>query len=99
MLCPHCNHFAELVSHCCLRRLLRVFVMQGSFLRRIMDARGSELSTLWRSFIVSSLNAMLLNAVPILVSVGTFAAYVLLGHNLSAAKVCSFWEPFWTRDQ
>ena len=41
---------------------------------------------LWRTAIVASFNAFLLNAIPVIVSVATFTAYVLLGHNLTAAK-------------
>ena len=60
--------------------------LQDSFWDRIQGARNSELGVLWRTAIVASFNAFLLNAIPVIVSVATFTAYVLLGHNLTAAK-------------
>ena len=53
---------------------------------RITDIRNSELSILWQSFKLSALNTLVLQTVPTLVTTATFSAYVLLGHNLTAAK-------------
>jgi hypothetical protein len=49
--------------------------------------RNTELKILWRTFIIDSTNVFLLNAIPTVVSVSTFTAYILLGNNLTAAKV------------
>lgn len=48
--------------------------------------RNKELKTLWHSFIVGAMNSFLFNFIPTLVSVLTFATYVLLGHELTAAQ-------------
>ena len=61
--------------------------MQDSFWDRIQRVRNKELSILWRTFIIDSTNIFLLNAIPTVVSVSTFTAYILLGNNLTAAKV------------
>ena len=53
---------------------------------RIQGVRNEELSTLWRSFIVAALFGFTLNTIPVLVSVLTFGAYVLLGNTLTAAE-------------
>lgn len=60
---------------------------QDSFWDRIQRVRNKELSILWRTFIIDSTNIFLLNAIPTVVSVSTFTAYILLGNNLTAAKV------------
>lgn len=61
--------------------------MQDSFWDRIQRVRNKELSILWRTFIIDSTNVFLLNAIPTVVSVSTFTAYILLGNILTAAKV------------
>jgi hypothetical protein len=67
---------------------------QDSFWDRIQRVRNKELSILWRTFIIDSTNVFLLNAIPTVVSVSTFTAYILLGNNLTAAKVrASAWHP------
>lgn len=48
--------------------------------------RESELGTLWKSFLVASVNSFLLQSIPALVSVLTFAVYVLMGNTLTAAN-------------
>jgi hypothetical protein len=59
---------------------------QDSFWDRIQGVRNEELSILWSSALVSSVYAFLLNTIPVIVSVVTFTAYVLLGNELTAAK-------------
>lgn len=59
---------------------------QWSMWDRIQGVRGAELSTLWRSFIVAALFGFTLNTIPVLVSVLTFGAYVLLGNTLTASE-------------
>jgi hypothetical protein len=67
---------------------------QDSFWDRIQRVRNKELSILWRTFIIDSTNVFLLNAIPTVVSVSTFTAYILLGNNLTAAKVrAGSWDP------
>jgi hypothetical protein len=41
--------------------------LQPSFLERILKVRATELSTLWRSMMVASVNFILLNAIPTMV--------------------------------
>ena len=60
--------------------------LQDSFWDRIQGVRNQELAILWKSAIVASCYAFLLNTVPVIVSVVTFTVYVLLGNNLTAAK-------------
>lgn len=60
--------------------------MQDSFWDRIQGVRNKELGVLWKAAIVTSINSFLLNAIPVLVSVVTFAVYVLMGNNLTATK-------------
>ncbi|KAK9802963.1 hypothetical protein WJX72_012534 [[Myrmecia] bisecta] len=59
---------------------------EDPFWARILAVRTDELATLWKGFVVASINSLLLNAIPVIVSVATFAAYVLLGNQLTAAK-------------
>jgi len=60
--------------------------MQDSFWDRIQGVRNEELGILWSSALVSSVYAFLLNTIPVIVSVVTFTAYVLMGNRLTAAK-------------
>lgn len=60
---------------------------QDSFWDRIQLVRNTELQILWRTFVIDSTNVFLLNAIPTVVSVSTFTAYILMGNNLTAAKV------------
>lgn len=60
--------------------------MQPSFWDQIQGVRNTELKTLWHSFIVGAMNAFIFNTIPVLVSVLTFTAYILLGHPLTAAE-------------
>ena len=64
----------------------RVMNLQDSFWDRIQGVRNQELGILWKSAIVASGYAFLLNTIPVIVSVVTFTTYVLLGNNLTAAK-------------
>ena len=68
------------------QRLCGALRAQWSMWDRIQSVRGEELHTLWRSFIVQALFGFTLNTIPVLVSVLTFGAYVLLGNRLTAAE-------------
>lgn len=70
----------------CVACLTLAVPVQDSFWDRIQKVRNQELHILWKSAIVSSMYAFLLNTIPVIVSVVTFTAYVLLGNNLTAAK-------------
>lgn len=61
--------------------------LQDSFWDRIQRVRNAELAILWKTFVIDSTNVFLLNAIPTVVSVATFATYILMGNNLTAAKV------------
>jgi hypothetical protein len=73
-----------LIHEISYKSLLRA--AQWSMWDRIQSVRGEELHTLWRSFIVQALFGFTLNTIPVLVSVLTFGAYVLLGNRLTASK-------------
>ena len=60
--------------------------VQWSFWDRIQNVRNKELNTLWKSFIIQIFNSFILNTIPVIVSVATFTAYVLLGNQLTAQK-------------
>lgn len=59
---------------------------QDPFWDKIQRVRNTELSILWRTFVIDATNVFLLNAIPTVVSVGTFSIYVLTGNRLTAAK-------------
>lgn len=59
---------------------------EAYFRTRITSVRAKELSILWKSFKLSALNTLILQTVPTLVTIATFSAYVLLGHELTANK-------------
>jgi ATP-binding cassette, subfamily C (CFTR/MRP), member 1 len=44
-----------------------------------------ELAVLWKGFKLAAANTLLLQAIPTLVTIATFAVYVLLGNELTAA--------------
>ncbi len=60
---------------------------QDPFWEKIQKVRNTELSILWRTFVIDATNGFLLNAIPTVVSVATFSVYVLAGNRLTAAKV------------
>ena len=66
---------------------LHALLLQDSFLARATGVRREELSLLWRSFVVASVNSSTVLAIPILTAVATFAAYSLFtGLPLTAAQ-------------
>eukprot|EP00892_Ulva_mutabilis_P008206 jgi/Ulvmu1/5758/UM025_0012.1 len=56
------------------------------FITQITAIRSQELAVLWRSFKLQAGNTLLLQTIPTLVTIATFALYVLLGNDLTAAK-------------
>jgi ABC-type bacteriocin/lantibiotic exporter with double-glycine peptidase domain len=56
------------------------------FLGRIGKLRSQELAVLWEGFKLSALNTLILQMIPTLVTIATFALYVLLGNTLTATK-------------
>jgi ATP-binding cassette, subfamily C (CFTR/MRP), member 1 len=56
------------------------------FRERITSVRAQELTVLWQGFKLTALNTLILQAVPTVVTIATFALYVLLGHTLTATK-------------
>ena len=59
---------------------------EAPFLERINAARARELAALWRVSILNAVVTFVLYAVPTIVPVATFAAYLLLGNSLSSTK-------------
>ena len=56
------------------------------FMGRINTARTRELAMLWRVNLLQALALFILYAVPTIVPVATFSAYLLLGNSLSSAE-------------
>ena len=56
------------------------------FRQRIQVARGKELGRLLLVTMLQALTSFLVNAIPVIVPVVTFAAYIALGKPLSAAE-------------
>ena len=56
------------------------------FSERVTELRNQELAILWEGFKLSALNTLILQTIPTLVTIATFALYVLLGNTLTATK-------------
>jgi ATP-binding cassette, subfamily C (CFTR/MRP), member 1 len=56
------------------------------FLERIQALRSQELVVLWEGFKLTALNTLVLQTIPTLVTIATFALYILLGNTLTATK-------------
>ena len=66
-------------------KVVKLQAWEEPFIDRITNLRENELKHLWKYIIAQSLSIMLWSAVPLTVSLCTFAAYVLLGNNLDVA--------------
>lgn len=67
-------------------KVIKLYGWERNFRERIDNCREDELKLLRKYVLVRALSTTLWNATPILVTLTTFAAYVILGGNLTASK-------------
>jgi hypothetical protein len=65
--------------------VVKSYAWEDSFLDRIMNVRRSELEWIKKNSLLNGFNAFVIGAVPVLVTVATFAVYISMGNNLTAA--------------
>ena len=66
-------------------KVVKLQAWEVPFMDRIMNLRENELHQLFNYIVAESLSFMLWSAVPLAVALGTFAAYVISGHNLNVS--------------
>jgi ATP-binding cassette, subfamily C (CFTR/MRP), member 1 len=66
-------------------KVVKLQAWEIPFMDRIMAFRDAELRHLFNYIIADSLSTMLWSAVPLAIALGTFAAYVVSGHNLTVS--------------
>jgi len=66
--------------------IIKLYAWENSFKRKVDDIRGEELKLLYKYKLVNCVSRVMWTIVPVLVSLGTFTTYVLLGNELTAAK-------------
>jgi ABC-type multidrug transport system fused ATPase/permease subunit len=66
-------------------KIVKLQAWEVPFMDRIMNLRENELHQLLNYIVAESLSFMLWSAVPLAVALGTFAAYVVSGHNLTVS--------------
>ena len=70
-------------------RVIKFYAWEKHFTNKIQDLRGSEMESLGViKYVVAGIK-FLYSTTPMLIAVLTFSTYVLLGHQLTAAKVKS----------
>jgi ATP-binding cassette, subfamily C (CFTR/MRP), member 1 len=67
-------------------KVIKLQAWEESFQAKILKFRKAELSEQWTYYIGSAASAMIWNATPVAVAVGTFGAYVLSGNKLEVAS-------------
>lgn len=67
-------------------KVIKLQSWEEPFQDRLLKLRRAELDRLFRYIVASSFSYMLWSAVPLLVSLSTFAAYALSGHKLDVAS-------------
>jgi ATP-binding cassette subfamily C (CFTR/MRP) protein 1 len=67
-------------------KVLKFQAWESSFQSENMDLRNQELEVLWKYFLANSCSIVLWIAVPLLVALSTFAAYMLSGHTVDVAE-------------
>ncbi|XP_056410690.1 LOW QUALITY PROTEIN: ATP-binding cassette sub-family C member 10 [Hyla sarda] len=68
-------------------RVVKFYTWEEHFVRRVSQLRDQELRSLRAIKLLDAVCVYLWAALPVLVSIITFITYVLLGHQLTAAKV------------
>jgi ABC-type multidrug transport system fused ATPase/permease subunit len=70
---------------CGAMKVVKLQAWEVPFMDRIMNLRESELHHLFNYIVAQGLSFMLWSAVPLAVALGTFAAFVVSGHNLDVS--------------
>lgn len=68
-------------------RVIKFYNWESHFARKVSDCRQRELSHLKAIKYLDALCVYTWAALPVVISILTFITYVLLGHELTAAKV------------
>lgn len=68
-------------------RVIKFYTWEPLFTRKVADCRRQELSHLKAIKYLDALCVYTWAALPVVISILTFVTYVLLGHQLTAAKV------------
>lgn len=68
-------------------RVIKFYTWEPLFTRKVADCRRRELSHLKAIKYLDALCVYTWAALPVVISILTFVTYVLLGHQLTAAKV------------
>ncbi|KAM8947275.1 ATP-binding cassette sub-family C member 10 [Pelodytes ibericus] len=71
----------------CGMRVVKLYTWEAHFARRVNALRDKELRSLRAIKLLDAVCVYLWAALPVLISILTFITYVLLGHQLTAAKV------------
>jgi len=66
--------------------IIKMYAWEKSYKGKIEDLRKDELHQLRSYLLINCVSRVLWTIVPVLVTLATFATYILLGHNLDAAK-------------
>lgn len=65
--------------------VIKCYAWEDSFLDRLMNIRRSELEWIKKNSLLNGINTFIIGAVPVLVTVATFAVYISMGNTLTAA--------------
>lgn len=65
--------------------VIKCYAWEDSFLDRLMNIRRSELEWIKKNSLLNGINTFVIGAVPVLVTVATFAVYISMGNTLTAA--------------
>lgn len=69
-------------------RVIKFYTWESHFTQKVSDCRKEELSHLKAIKYLDALCVYTWAALPVVISILTFITYVLLGNQLTAAKVC-----------
>ncbi|KNA13623.1 hypothetical protein SOVF_112630 isoform A [Spinacia oleracea] len=65
---------------------VKCYAWETSFLGKVQNLRGEELSWFRKAQLLSALNTFMLNSIPVLVTVVSFGMFTLLGGDLTPAR-------------
>jgi len=67
-------------------KVIKIQAWEENFRSKLMKLRQHELTRLWRYFFAGACSVSMYGSTPLLVALGTFAAYTLSGNNLDVAE-------------
>lgn len=67
-------------------KIIKLYAWEKSFEQKITSLRETELKGLWKYTVIATVQKILWNGIPVLVSFMTFLVYVAVGNELTAAK-------------